>query len=182
MKEYLTQHLVELRLSAPYKKQQNGSMESTIGVIQNLVRTYMLQYNIPAYFMEDAIKYACYILNSFSISKDSTSTPYEQMTGHKADFKPIIPLYSQGVAHVSSDERQGKGKLAPKGNPVRFLGFPNGYKDSYEVYDPLNNTVSVRHDVRFNYDQLVDNQFNDAAIKVNQSTSTPPIPSSVTEA
>ena len=112
----------------------------------------MLQYAVPPSLLEDCITYSCYIMNNFHIQKNRSVSATEEVTTNIPDFSRVVPFYSKGFAHVSQEERKGKGKMTPKAIEVRFIGFPAQYKDAYEVYIPQNHTTSIRHDVKFNWE------------------------------
>ena len=75
-------HGIKQQFSAPYKHQQN-LIERTIGTLQNVCRTLMLQYNVPETYNEDCIKFACTIMNQCRISTGMETTPHEALTGEK---------------------------------------------------------------------------------------------------
>jgi hypothetical protein len=108
---FCIKHLIDQQYSAPYKHGQNGSIERRIGILQDLVRTMMLQYAVPPSLLEDCITYSCYIMNNFHIQKNRSVSATEEVTTNIPDFSRVVPFYSKGFAHISQEERKGKGKM-----------------------------------------------------------------------
>jgi hypothetical protein len=89
IRKLLDEWNVGLRLSSPYKHSQNGFVERHIGMLYDLARTYMLQSNAPPSLQEDAIRYACKIMNECRIPFDMDMTPEEAFTGKRPSMWKI---------------------------------------------------------------------------------------------
>ena len=120
-------------------------MERHIGILYDLTRVYVLQSNVPRLFLSDAMRHACYVLNTARVPRGMDMTPQEAFTGKRTDYSHPIRFFQQGMSWRSHEERVGKGKMCPKSDIVRYLGHAPNYKDSYLCYNPANLSVKVRH-------------------------------------
>jgi hypothetical protein len=64
------------QLTIPNTSQQNGVVERRKQTLLEIVRSMMVQVNLPITFWDDALLTIVYILNRAS-SKSISSTPYE---------------------------------------------------------------------------------------------------------
>lgn len=106
------------QFSSPYRHDQNGLVERSPSML------------------EDTIKVACIILNECRLAPGTDQTPYELFYGSKPDYKNKVPFYQKGMSHVSEEQRKGKGKMEPKAEVVRFIGYAKNYKDAFLVFNP----------------------------------------------
>jgi hypothetical protein len=154
VKDFCDKHGIRQRISAPYKKGQNGEIEGTVHLVQDLAATLMFQHNAPPSFYLDAVQQAVHILNTCRVPRGMTKTPYEEFWKEKPNLSNIVPFFSPGKCHVTREERQGKGKHSSKADIIKYLGCPENFKDSYKVWDPKEHREKVRHDCIFQYDKL----------------------------
>lgn len=140
---------IGIRYSSPYKHEQNGDIERHIGMIYDLSRTHMIASSASRFLFADAIKYAVFILNHFRVPYNRTMTPAEMFTKQKPSFKMAHPFYQKVAVWKSKEERKGKGKLIPRSDILIFIGYADDHKDSFLVYNPIDKSVKVRHDVHW---------------------------------
>jgi hypothetical protein len=139
----------------------------------------MITSGAPPYMFEDAIRAACVILNECRLAPGSDKTPYELFYGKKPTFHNKVQFYQIGMSHISHDERKGKGKLTPKAEKVRFIGYPQNYHDSYVIFNPKTKDTKVRHDIKWIESSLLTNQIiEEAAMQMQERK----FPQSVKEA
>lgn len=124
-------------------------MERSVGQVYDLARTMMIDSNAPPTMLEDATKVIWTILNECRLAPGTDQTPYELFHGDKPDYSNKIKFYLKGISHLSEEQRKGKGKMAPKAEEVRFIGYPKNYQDAFIVYNPKTKDEKVRHDVRW---------------------------------
>jgi hypothetical protein len=118
-------------------------------MVYDLARTLMIQNKVPESFFEDALKLSVLILNECRIPRGHNETPEQMFSGKKPDLRKIKKFFSKGMAHISKEERKGKGKLSSKATRVRYLGPSEYYKDAYVCYDTDNNRIIIRRDVKW---------------------------------
>ena len=74
----------------PYTPQQNGVAEKRNQTLLEMVRSMMVQANLPISYWGDALLTAAYILNRVP-SKSVSSTAYELWTNKKPDLNNLQP-------------------------------------------------------------------------------------------
>ena len=84
-----------------------------------MVRSMMVQANLPILYWGDALLTASYILNLVP-SKSVSSTPYELWTDMKPDLNNLLPWGSTGYVHNTSHRY---GKLGPRGKKCIFIRY-----------------------------------------------------------
>jgi hypothetical protein len=149
IKKFMEENNIICKPSVPYKHEQNGAVERHIGMVYDLARTLMIQNKVPESFFEDALKLSVLILNECRIPRGHNETPEQMFSGKKPDLRKIKKFFSKGMAHISKEERKGKGKLSSKATRVRYLGPSEYYKDAYVCYDTDNNRIIIRRDVKW---------------------------------
>jgi hypothetical protein len=148
VKRYLDNIGIQGQYSSPYRHDQNGLAERSIGQIYDLARTMMLESKAPPSMFEDAIRTACTVLNKSRVVTGETKTPYELFNKEKPNYRDAVKFYQEGYSHIAAEQRKGKGKLTPKAELVRFIGYPANYKNAYLVYNPKTHEAYIRHDVK----------------------------------
>ena len=74
-----------------------------------------------------------------------------------------LAFFQEGAAHISKEERKGKGKLYPK-DITRFIRHLPNFKDAYICHNPKNHSVKLRKDVK--WFQLKDIEFSNMGYNV----------------
>ena len=85
----------------PRTPQQNGVVERRNQTLLEMIRSMMMQANLPISYLGDALMTATYILNRVP-SKSVPSTPYELWTGEKPNLDNLRPWGSTGFVHDTS--------------------------------------------------------------------------------
>jgi hypothetical protein len=144
MVKWMKEKGIKLQMSAPYTHWQNGKIERSMGKVMDTARTLMADGRVPKRFWSWAVRCAVYLLNRQPVY-NSTKTPVEDLTGAVPDISPLVPFWSIGVYHKTSEER--KGPWDAKAVHVRMIGYSDEAKNSYYVYEVGSvNTIKVRHD------------------------------------
>jgi hypothetical protein len=145
-RQFFDSNGIQLHISAPYKHGQNGDIERTIGMLYDLTRYHMLSSEAPPSLTMEAMKYAAYILNDCRVPSSLSITPSEKFTGIRPSMKTKFKFFQTAAAYISRPERHGK--MSPKAEIVKLLGYAEEFKDSYVIYNPNNRTVKIRHDIK----------------------------------
>ena len=84
-------------------------------------------------------------------------TPSEVYSGCRPSLIKRLAFFQEGAAHISKEERKGKGKLYPKADIIRFI------IRTHLCYNPKNHPVKVRKDVK--WFQLKDIEFSNIRVQ-----------------
>ena len=107
------------QLTIPGTPQQNGVAERRNRTFLDMVRSMMVQGNLPISYWGDALLTAAYILNRVP-SKLVPSTPYELWTGEKPNLGNLWAWGSAAYVHNTSHKY---GKLGPRGKKCIFIRY-----------------------------------------------------------
>ncbi|CAL9216541.1 unnamed protein product [Arabidopsis halleri] len=77
--DHLTASGIEIRLSCPHTSQQNGRSERMLRTINNLVRTLLIQANMPYTFWAEALFTAVHTLNLLPSSSINNFIPFSRL-------------------------------------------------------------------------------------------------------
>ena len=143
MSQWLTEHRINLQLSAPYVHSQNGQVERSMQSVLDKARVLMSVYNTPPKFWGYAVSTACYLINR-SPTMILDTTPHERVTGEKPDISHLVSFFAPGVYHLTTEERKGK-SWPSKARLCRMLGYSNEVKFGYVIYDVESQNVLVRN-------------------------------------
>lgn len=138
----------EQQLSPPYSHSANGLIERQIGRVMDKARVLMAEYGCPMKYWDYAVEAACYHLNHTPNKRSGEKVPYEWIERIKPDVSGMIPFYCLGYRKVSKEE--GQKDFEYKGEEVRNLGYPEGYKNAYLCRFP-SGAVLVRRDITWDY-------------------------------
>jgi hypothetical protein len=110
----------------PSTRQQNGVAERRNRTLLEMVRSMMVQANLPISYWGDALLTAAYILNRVP-SKLVSSTPYELWTGKKPNLSYFQPWGSAGIVHDTSHKYGTLGPRRKKCIFIRYSKHSKGY-------------------------------------------------------
>jgi len=112
---------IEHNFSAPRTPQQNGVVERKNRSLEEIARTLLNDTPLSKYFWAEAIKTACYILNSVLIRPILKKNPYELFNGRKPN---ISHLHVFGCkCFVLNNGKENLGKFDAKADKGIFLGY-----------------------------------------------------------
>jgi hypothetical protein len=106
-------------LTIPYTQQQNEVAERRNQTLLEMVRSMMVQANLPITFWGDALLTAVYILNRVP-SKSVSSTRYELWNNRKLNLNNMRPWGCAAFVHDMSHQH---GKLGPWGKKSIFIRY-----------------------------------------------------------
>jgi transposase InsO family protein len=113
-----------MQLTIPYTPQQNGIAERRNRTFLEMVRSMMVQANLPIIFWGDALLTVVYILNRVP-SKSIASTPYELWNNRKSDLSNLRPWGCAAFVHDMSHQH---GKLGPRVKKSIFIRYAVHFK------------------------------------------------------
>jgi transposase InsO family protein len=76
-KEYCKMNEIKRQLTAAYTPQQNGVAEGKNRTVMNMVRSLLVEKNVPRKFWAEAVNWAFYALNRCPTSSVKKTTPEE---------------------------------------------------------------------------------------------------------
>jgi transposase InsO family protein len=142
--QYTKELGIQWEWSAPYAHGQNGVAERVNRTIAARTRSILKDAGLSEAFWVEAMKTALYLLNRSPTGVLQT-TPYEALVGAKPDLSDLHVFGCD--AYVYDEERLSK-KLSDRSWKGIFLGYEG--KHQYRIYNPQDNQVYIRRDVRFN--------------------------------
>lgn len=113
-------------------------------MVVGMARSLFKAKGVPGEFWGEAVTTAVYILNRAPTKSVLGKTAYEAWHGTRPD---VHFLRTFGCAHVKN-ARPNLNKLEDKSRPMVFFGYPDESK-AFRVYDPLNKSIHISHDVIF---------------------------------
>jgi hypothetical protein len=139
-----------ITFSPPYHHKGNGAAERNIRTLMSTARR--LATSAGRFFRRDDSHYyismAAYLLNRTSRKRCGLkTTPYQQVTGKKADLSNAVPVGSRGFAHIYDEERVQGNKLEQHAAECVFLGYVSDVPNAHIVR--INGRDMVRRDVTF---------------------------------
>lgn len=120
--DYLNEQNIITRYSTPENPQQNGLAEKTEQDLENIVRSLLLDENLPTKLWAEALNYATYLSNRLYHTSINT-TPYEAYFKVKPNLSNLIKFGSKVYVHVPKHKR--KHKLSPRTITMKFVGYTN---------------------------------------------------------
>ena len=126
------------QLTILYTPQQNGVAERWNITLFDMVRSMMVQANLPISFWGDAFLTAAYILNCVPF-KSVSSTPYKLWNGIKPNIGYFHPWGCAAYIHNTSHEY---GKLGPRGKKCIFIRYYEHSKGFVFIGEKTNGRVT----------------------------------------
>ena len=150
--KHLKHHGIRVRASPASRQSQNGLVERRWGVITNMARAFLTDSKMPRKFWFWALRHANYIQNILPVTyKGVKTTPLELSTGHKPDFRTLMPIFS--TAYFKHD-RDGERHRDGIGEAQTMQGIVIGrsmHCDGLIIYTPI--TQKFYHTTDFKLDQ-----------------------------
>ena len=150
VQNYLAQHGITHETNIPRTSQQNGRAESAIRDIRRKARTLLIQAHLPIAAWAFAVVEAARIANLLPCSSNPDSkSPYEMVTGEKANRSQLLVFGSIAWARIHPDKRAGK--MDPVATPYIYVGQDS---KGFILWDPrMEDEVSTFHAVHVYFDQ-----------------------------
>jgi hypothetical protein len=131
---------VKFEFTAPDTPQQNGVVERKFQTLYNKVRSALngaelsdvLRHGLWAQCAETMTK-----LDNFLVSKEGDKCPYEMFDGTVPNFKHHLRVFGE-VGIITSVRDKMKPKLADRGYPCLFVGYPDDHSKEVLKFFNLN--------------------------------------------
>jgi len=139
LEDYCKKHVIRLRFSDPHTPQQNGLAERFNRTILESLRTVLLDSKFPKHLWSEVLG-ACVLTINQVPSHRSNKSPYKlfkQVSLPISFFRPIgnpVVVYSH----------KAKGKLEPRGQPGKLIGFDAELK-SYKILTEDGNIINSKN-------------------------------------
>ena len=143
---YLRSHGIRHEFTIPKTPEQNGVVERLNRTLVESSRSMLLDAKLSHKFWAEAISTAAYLKNRCPTTTIKGMTPYEAWFGKKPKVEHLGFFGCDAYAHIPKDER---GKLDSKARKCILLGYGRDRKE-YRLYDPVQQKILHRRDVRFN--------------------------------
>lgn len=123
LRQYLTKEGIQIQTTTPYTPQQNGIAERKNRTLNDAVRTVLIAANLPDNLWAEAMHYVVYTQNRI-VRKENSFAPIERFFGKQA--KATFIEFGRNV-YVTTPQ-QGRGKLEPRAEVMRFLSVDDKAK------------------------------------------------------
>ena len=120
MENYLKVEGIRHEYTVPKTPEQNGVSERMNRTLVEMVRSMLIESQLPKKFWAEALSTACYLKNRSSDRALDGRTPYEALTGRKPNVSKLRIFGCICYAHIPKNERQ---KLDSKSEESVFLGY-----------------------------------------------------------
>ena len=118
---FCNQNGVFHNFSAPRTPQQNGVVERKNRTLENMVRTMMIESQVPPSFWAEAIFTVVYILKRAMIRPLLMKTPYELIKGRKPNISHLRVFGCRCFIH--NNGKDALGKFDPRSDEGIFTGY-----------------------------------------------------------
>ncbi|GJW15837.1 retrovirus-related pol polyprotein from transposon TNT 1-94 [Tanacetum coccineum] len=127
------------------RPQQNGRVERKHKNILEIARALRFHAHLLLSYWGDYVVTATYLINRFPSVVLGNKTPYEMIMNKKPSYSNLKVF---GCLAVESNPSRVTDKMAPRGVPCLFLGYPPHQK-GYTLLNLLTHTRFVSRDVTF---------------------------------
>ena len=124
--KYLANKGIFREQSAPHIHQQNGRAERLNDTILEKAESMRLDSSCPKSWWEFAFETAIHVYNHTPLRRTNWKTPYENLTNKKPDIH-YLRIFGC-LAWVLIPKEIRKDKLAPRSEPMTFIGYEQGSK------------------------------------------------------
>ena len=144
--KYLRSEGIRHERTVPKTPQQNGVAERLNRTLMEIVRSMLIDSNLPHEFWAEALATAVYLKNRSPTRAVDGLTPFEALNLVKPVVSHLRVFGCDAYSHISKDERD---KLASKARKGIFVGYGQETK-GYRIYDPDRRKVFFSRDTEFN--------------------------------
>jgi len=150
LQNYLAKNGITHETNIPHTSQQNGRAESAIRDTRRKARALLIQAHLPIAAWAFAVVEAARITNLLPCSSNPDSkSPYEMVTGEKADRSQLLVFGSIAWVRIHPDKRASK--MDPVATPYIYVGQDS---KGFILWDPrMEDEVSTFHAVHVYFDQ-----------------------------
>nr|GEW71116.1 nucleotide-binding alpha-beta plait domain-containing protein [Tanacetum cinerariifolium] len=151
--EFKNAHIIELCRSKGIKReysnartpQQNRVAERKNKTLIEAARTMLADSKLPTMFWTEAVRTACYVLNSVLVTSPHNKTPYALLTGNIPSISHFKPFGCHVTILNTSDHL---GKFDKKADEGYIVGYSASNK-AYKVYNVPNKRVEETMNLSF---------------------------------
>lgn len=143
--DYCSQNGIKRQLTTAHTPQQNGVAERKNRTVMNMVRSLLIETNVPKTFWPEAVNWTFYVLNRCPTSSVKDMTPEEAWSGVKPSVDHFRVFGCIAHAHVPDARRT---KLEDKSRSCVLFGVSKESK-GYRLYDPVSKQIVISRDVIF---------------------------------
>jgi hypothetical protein len=140
----------QLRMSCPYTSLQNSKAERIIRIINNVIRTLLIQASLPGRYWAEGLHSAVYLLNRLPTKTISAACPHVAVFGSAPSYEYLCVF---GCACYPNIAATVPHKLAPRSTRCVFLGYSADHK-GYHCLNLLTNRMIVSRYVVFDEDNF----------------------------
>lgn len=144
-KEYCETNGIKRQLTVAYTPQQNGVVERINRTMMNMVRSLLVQKNVPRKLWAKVVNWAFYLLNRFLTSSVKKMMPKEAWCGVNPSVEHLRVFGFIAHAHVPDARRT---KLKDKSHCCVLLGVIEESK-AYRLYNHISKRIRISWDVIF---------------------------------
>jgi len=150
LQNYLAKNGITHETNIPHTSQQNGRAESAIRDTRRKARALLIQAHLPIAAWSFAVVEAARIANLLPCSSNPDSkSPYEMVTGEKANRSQLLVFGSIAWVRIHPGKRAGK--MDPVATPYIYVGQDS---KGFILWDPrMEDEVSTLHAVHVYFDQ-----------------------------
>ena len=131
--------------SAPYDPQGNGISERSNRILLDLARTNLIASSQKTSLWNEAVLYACQILNATTVQKETGKSAFEIFHNKKPFFGKLFPF---GTVCYFLDQNPQLRKLQPRGKRGLLVGLNAGIF-GYRIWEPGTRRIVVTRHVTF---------------------------------
>src|SRR5260221_2237072 len=124
--QFLRDNGIHSRNSVPHVHQQNGRAERFNRTLMDKAQAMRLDTCLPPSWWEFVVNTATHLYNHTPVRRLNWRTPYELVYNEVPSIGHLHVFGCGAYVHIPADVR--KDKLAPRGELMIFLGYPDGVK------------------------------------------------------
>ena len=143
---------IKRQLTTPYTPQHNGVAERKNRTVMNMVRSMLVEKNVPKVLWPEAVNWAFYLLNRCPTSSVKDVTPEEAWSGIKPSVAHLRVFGCIVHTHIPDVHRT---KLKDKSRRGVLFGLSVESK-GYKLFDPTSKRMTLSRDVIFEEDKKWD--------------------------
>jgi hypothetical protein len=132
-------------MSCPYTSPQNGKAKCIIRIINNVIRTLLIQASLPGRYWAEGLHTAVYLLNRLPLKMISVACPHVTLFTSAPSYEH---LHVFGCACYPNIAATTPHKLTPRSTQCVFLGYSTDHK-GYMCLDLSTNRLIVSRHVVF---------------------------------
>ena len=134
-----------IRFSCPHTSQQNGRAERMLRTINNLVRTFLIQANMPITFWVESLLTAVHTLNLLPSSSINNLIPFTRLFKLPVSYSHLRVF---GCLCYPNSLSTSPHKLAPRSMACVFLGYPSTHR-GYRCLNIATRKIIISRHVTF---------------------------------